>query len=230
MTSGSGWLLPSLAAAQSLTASTRALAAVTSPVNEWLAHRGASLVSGFFMRSPGPLSRNRSSLEWNYLGKERWAAPPPQHDDSSPRVLRPARHRHGGPAERRVLTGSPAVVTVWLDSPYQRFRWGCQCPSGSLTAQGARSVHGRCATAARRGTDLLAGRRRARRGKAGVRTPVSGSVRAAGSGPGGHLVAGRRRRRTRQHGPWSRAGVVALRAPARPAPRPAGELSQQSPA
>jgi hypothetical protein len=66
-------------------------------------------------------------------------------------------------------------------------------------------------------------------GRAGSRLayePVAGSVRVAGSGPGEHLVPGRRRRRTRQPGPWSLAGVVALRAPAWPAPRRTRELSQ----
>ena len=65
-------------------------------------------------------------------------------------------------------------------------------------------------------------------GRAGSRLAYEplGSVRAAGSGPGGHLVPGRRRRRTRQPGPWSRAGVVAPRAPARPAPHRTRALSQ----
>jgi hypothetical protein len=69
-------------------------------------------------------------------------------------------------------------------------------------------------------------------GRAGSRLayePSAGSGRAAGSGPGEHLVPGRRRRRTRQPGPWSLADV-ALLAPVRPAPRPARELSQQTPA
>ena len=44
---------------------------------------------------------------------------------------------------------------------------GC---TGALTARGTPSVYGRCATDRRRGTDLLAGRRRARTVKAGVRT------------------------------------------------------------
>jgi hypothetical protein len=51
--------------------------------------------------------------------------------------------------------------------------------TGALTAPGTPSLHGRCATDRRRGTDLLAGHRRARRVKAGVRTPVSGE-RAVG--------------------------------------------------
>jgi len=50
--------------------------------------------------------------------------------------------------------------------------------TGDLTARGRRSVHGGCATAGRRGTDLLAGRRRTRRVTAGVRT-LSGK-RASG--------------------------------------------------
>jgi len=85
-----------------------------------------------------------------------------------------------------------------------------------------------CRTARHR---LLAGRGMARGVKAGVRTPLlAGSVRTAGSGPGGYPMPERRRRRTRQsahrgHGP----GVVALRAPVRTTPPLARELRQQTP-
>ena len=73
------------------------------------------------------------------------------------------------------------------------------------------------AFAARRGTDLLAGRSRARGTKAGVRT-FNGSVRTAGCGPR-TLVPGRQRRRTRQHVPsgHGRRGSASIR-PAGPAP------------
>ena len=108
----------------------------------------------------------------------------PPHDDSSPFVLRPVRPRHGGPAGHGLPGASPAVLTFWLGSPYEGFRWGYRCPSGALTTPGSWSVHGRCVTAGRRGTDLLAGHRRARRVKAGVRTPF-------GERAGGGLRAGR---------------------------------------
>ena len=95
---------------------------------------------------------------------------------------------YGGPGVHGLPTGFPPLLTFWLDSPYQGFRRGCRCPSGALTAPGSRSVHGRCATDRRRGTDLLAGRRRARRVKAGVRTPrwerAGGGLRT-GRVPGG---------------------------------------------
>jgi hypothetical protein len=43
----------------------------------------------------------------------------PPHDDSSPFVLRPVRHRHGGPAGHGLPGASPALLTFWLHSPYQ---------------------------------------------------------------------------------------------------------------
>lgn len=104
----------------------------------------------------------------------------PPHDDGRQCVLRPARRRRSGPAGHGRPAGSPAVLTIWIDFPYQGFRWGFWCPSAALTVPGARCVHGRCATDGRRGTDLLAGHRRARRVTAGVRT-LSG--RRAGGGP-----------------------------------------------
>ena len=144
----------------------------------------------------------------------------PPHDDSSPRVLLPSRGGLAGP--RR-----PALLTFWLDSPYQGFRRGYRCLSGDLTAPGTWSVHGRCATDRRRGTDLLAGHRRARRVKAGVRTPVSGERAGGGPRTGRAPGAGEA---TPAHAParlpWSMAGVVALRAPVRPAPHRTRALSQ----
>jgi hypothetical protein len=95
---------------------------------------------------------------------------PPHHGSRPPGwVLRPARHRHARPSSRRQRAGRSAGHTFRLDSPYRGFRWGYRCPSGHLTTPGSWSVRGRCATAARRGTDLLADQRRARRVKAGVR-------------------------------------------------------------
>jgi hypothetical protein len=108
----------------------------------------------------------------------------PPHDDSGPFVLRPVRHRHGGPAGHGLPGASPAVLTFWLHFPYQGFRWGYRCPGWALTGPGTRSVHGRCATDGRRGTDLLAGHLRARRVKAGVRT-------RCGERAGGGLRTGR---------------------------------------
>jgi hypothetical protein len=98
--------------------------------------------------------------------------------------------------------------------------------TGDLTARGRRSVHGRCATAGRRGTDLLAGRRRARTATAGTRT--SYGVRADGGLRTGRPGAGEA---TPAHAParlpWSMAGVVVeLRSPARRAPRCTRALSQ----
>jgi hypothetical protein len=143
------------------------------------------------------------------------------HDASrlAARALRPVRH------------GRPVVLTSGLDSPYQGFLWGYRCPSGVLTAPGAWSVHGRCATAGRRGTDPLAGHRRARTATAGTRTR-NGTTRNDRRADGGLRTrrpgAGEA---TPAHAParppsWSMAGVVAPRAPVRPAPHRTRALSQ----
>ena len=97
--------------------------------------------------------------------------------------------------------------------------------TGDLTAPGSWSVHGRCATAGRRGTDLLAGRR-ARTATAGTR-PSYGE-RADGGLRTGRPGAGEATPTYAPAGlPWSMAGVVvAPRAPARRAPRCTRELSQ----
>lgn len=133
---------------------------------------------------------------------------------------------HGGPGVHGLPTGFPALLTSWLDSPYQGFRQGCRCPSGDLTAPGSWSVHGRRATDRRRGTDPLADRRRTRRVKAGVRT-LSGKRAGGGLRTGQAPGAGEA---TPTHAParppWSRAGVVELRSPARPAPHRTRALSQ----
>jgi hypothetical protein len=147
----------------------------------------------------------------------------PPHDGSRPAACT---QRHGGPGVHGRPTGFPALLTFWLDSPYRWFRWGCRCPSGALTAPGSWSVHGRCATDGRRGTDLLAGHRGARGVKAGVRTlsgkRADGGLRA-GQAPGAGEA-------TPAHAPArplrSMAGVVALRAPVRPAPHRTRALSQ----
>jgi hypothetical protein len=142
----------------------------------------------------------------------------PSHDDSSPRVLPPSRGGLAGPKR-------PALLTFWLDSPYQGFRRGCQCPSGDLTAPGTWSVHGRCATDGRRGTDPLAGHRRAQMVEAGVRTlsgkRADGGLRAGRPGAGEATPAHAPARL-----PWSMAGVVAPRASVRPAPHRTRALSQ----
>ena len=148
------------------------------------------------------------------------ASPPHDARRLAARAPRPARRGH------------PAVLAFWLDSPYRGFRWGCRCPSGDLTAPGSWSVHGRCATDRRRGTDPLAGHRRARTATAGTR-PRNGTTRNARRADGG-LRTGRAPgagEATPAHAParppsWSMAGVVALRAPARPAPHRTRALSQ----
>jgi hypothetical protein len=98
--------------------------------------------------------------------------------------------------------------------------------TGDLTSRARRSVHGTCATAGRRGTNLLAGRRRARTATAGTRTPygecADGGLRTGRPGAGEATPA---------HAParppsWSLAGVVAPRAPVRPAPHRTRALSQ----
>ena len=149
----------------------------------------------------------------------------PPHDDSrtTTRVLRPARHHHGGPAGHGLPAGNPAVLTFWPDSPYQGFRRGYRCPSAALTAPGRRSVHGRCATDVRRGTDLLAGRRRARRAKAGGRT-LSGKRAGGGLRTGRAPGAGEA---TPPHAParppvTGRRGAASTR-PAGTAPHPRAE-------
>ena len=143
----------------------------------------------------------------------------PPHDDSRSRVLRPGRGGLAGP--RR-----PALLTFWLYLPYQGFRWGYRCPGRALTWRGTRSVHGRCATDRRRGTDPLAGHRRARRVKAGVRT-LSGKRADGGLRTGQAPGAGEA---TPAHAParphWSMVGVVELRSPVRPAPHRTRALSQ----
>lgn len=98
--------------------------------------------------------------------------------------------------------------------------------TGDLTARGRRSVHGRCATAGRRGTDLLAGRRSARTATAGTRTSygerVDGGLRTRRPGAGEATPAHAPARL-----PWSMAGaVVEPRSPARRAPRCTRALSQ----
>ena len=97
------------------------------------------------------------------------------------------------------------------------FRDTCRS-TRALTAHPARSVHEGCASVARRGTNLLAGRGTARTATAGTR-PRPGSVRTAGSGPGGDLGPGRRRRRTRQPAPspvtaaWPAPSLTTFRLP-----------------
>jgi hypothetical protein len=121
--------------------------------------------------------------------------------------------------------------------------------TGDLTARGRRSVHGRCATAGRRGTDFLAGRRRARTATAGARTSygerADGGPRTGLHGPGeatpAHAPArplsvnGRRRGGTARTRPAStalhpRAESADTRLTARPAawqrPRPGGPVSR----
>lgn len=138
----------------------------------------------------------------------------PPHDASRPAART---RRHGGLGVYGLPAARPALLTFWLDSPYQGFRWGCRCPSGALTAPVAWSV-GRCATDGRRGTGLLAGRRRARRVKAGVRTR-SGKRAGGGLRTGKAPGAGEA---TPAHAParplWSTAGVAKLRSPVRPTP------------
>jgi hypothetical protein len=136
----------------------------------------------------------------------------PPHDASRPaaRAPRPARH------------GQPAVLTFWLDFPYQGCQRGYRCPSAHLTAPGTWSVHGRCATDGRRGTDLLAGRRRAHRATAGVRTLIG---RRAGGGPRAGHGAGEA---TPAHAPArplvnGRRGGTASTRPAGTAPHPRAE-------
>jgi hypothetical protein len=147
----------------------------------------------------------------------------PPHDASHLAARVP---RHGGLGVHGLPTGFPALLTFWLDSPYQGFRRGYRCPSGDLTAPGSWSVHGRCATDRRRGTDLLAGHRKAHTATAGTRTPygerADGGLRAGRPGAGEATPA---------HAParlpsWSMAGVVAPRAPVRPAPHRTRALSQ----
>jgi hypothetical protein len=113
----------------------------------------------------------------------------PHHGSRLPgRVPRPARPRHAGPSNHGQRTRRSTELTFWLYFPYQGLRWEFRCPSAVLTAPGTWSVHGRCATDERRGTDLLAGRDRARRVKAGVRTR---SGKRAGGGPRTGRVPGR---------------------------------------
>jgi hypothetical protein len=151
----------------------------------------------------------------------------PHHGSRPPAcVLRPARHHHAGLSNRMQRAGRSSCLTFWLDSPYQGFRWGYRCPSGALTTPGSWSVHGRRATDGRRGTDLLAGHRRAHTVKAGVLT-LSGKRAGGGLRTGQAPGTGEA---TPAHAParppWSVAGAVALRAPARPAPHRTRALSQ----
>jgi len=83
-------------------------------------------------------------------------------------------------AAARACHGPPA-------HPLAKFyRSGDTCrPSGALTAPGAPSVHEGCASVARRGTDLLAGRGTARTATAGTRPP-------SGERADGGLRTGRR--------------------------------------
>jgi hypothetical protein len=148
----------------------------------------------------------------------------PPHDASRPAARAP---RHGGPEVHGLPAGFPALLTPWLDSPYQGCRRGYRCPSGDLTAPGSRSVHGSCATDRRRGTDPLAGHRRAHTATAGTRTPdgerADGGLRTGQPGAG---------EATPPHAParppsWSMAGaVVEPRSPARRAPHRTRALSQ----
>jgi hypothetical protein len=125
--------------------------------------------------------------------------------------------------------------------------------TGDLTARGRRSVHGGCATDGRRGTDLLAGRRRARTATAGTRgrngttrndRRADGGLRTgrapgAGEATSAHAPAlppsvnGRRRGGTASTRPAStvlhpRAESAGTRLTARPAarmrPRPGGPV------
>jgi hypothetical protein len=105
---------------------------------------------------------------------------------------------------------------------------GC---TGALTARGTPSVHGRCATDRRRGTDLLAGRRRARTVTAGMRTPYG---ERAGGGPRTGLVPGGREE-TPAHAParpllvnGRRRGGTASTRPASTAPHPRAESADTS--
>jgi hypothetical protein len=147
----------------------------------------------------------------------------PPHDDSRPAARVP---RYGGPEVHELPAGFPALLTFWLDSPYQGFRRGCRCPSGDLTAPGSWSVHRRCATDRRRGTDPLAGHRRAHTATAGTRPPrgerADGGLRTGRPGTGEATPA---HAPARPHS-WSMAGVVAPRAPVRPAPHRTRALSQ----
>ena len=147
----------------------------------------------------------------------------PPHDGSRLAARVP---RHGGPGVHGRPAGCLALLTSWLDSPYRGFRRGYRCPSGALTTPGPWSVHGSCATDGRRGTDPLAGHRRAHTVKAGVRT-LTGERADGGLRTGQAPGAGEE---TPAHAParpsWSMAGVVALRAPARPTPHRTRALSQ----
>jgi hypothetical protein len=150
---------------------------------------------------------------------------PPRHGSRPPAcVPRPARHP-AGPPDPRQRAGRSARLTFWLHSPYQGLRRGYRCPSGALTTPGARSVHGSCATDERRGTNLLAGHRRAHTVKAGVRTPVSGERADGGPRTGRAPDAGEA---TPAHAPArplvnGRRGGTASTRPARPAPGPRAE-------
>jgi Thiamine-binding protein len=108
----------------------------------------------------------------------------------------PARqHAHG----QRPARAMAAPRTPW-PSFYRSGDTGRS--TGALTAHPARSVREGCASVARRGTDLLAGRSTARTATAGTRPPsgerADGGLRT-GRGPG----PGRQRRRTRQPAPSS---------------------------
>jgi hypothetical protein len=133
----------------------------------------------------------------------------------------PAGGRRCGRGARHGSTRSgPRVPWPAPRTPWPSFyRSGDTCRStGALTAHPARSVHEGCASVARRGTNLLAGRGTARTATAGTR-PRPGSVRTAGSGPGGDLGPGRRRRRTRQPAPspvtaaWPAPSLTIFRLP-----------------
>ncbi len=98
--------------------------------------------------------------------------------------------------------------------------------TGDLTAPGSWSVHGRCATDRRRGTDPLAGRRRTRTATAGTRPSygerADGGLRTGRPGAGEATPAHAPARL-----PWSMAGaVVEPRSPARRAPHRTRALSQ----
>jgi hypothetical protein len=99
----------------------------------------------------------------------------------SRRCGRGARH---GSTRRGPRVPWPAPRTPWPSF----YRSGDTCRStGALTAHPARSVHEGCASVARRGTNLLAGRGTARTATAGTRPPsgerADGGLRT-GRGPG----------------------------------------------
>jgi hypothetical protein len=145
----------------------------------------------------------------------------PPHDASRPAARAPQPVRHG----------HPAVLTFGLDSPYQGFRWGYRCPSGALTAPGSWSVHGRCATDGRRGTNLLAGHRSAHRVTAGMRSlrgeRAGGGLRTGRAPGAGEATSAYAPARPLLVNSRRRGGTASTR-PARTAPLPRAESADTS--